>query len=268
LAKRLTLIGLALGGSAGSRLSGHFGIPVSRHTLLRLVRRQPLPDAPPPAMLGVDDWAHRKRQTYGTILVDLVQSRPVALRADREAETLAGWLRAHPGVKVVTRDRSIAYRDGTRAGAPQAIQVADRFHLLQNLSEALDQVFSAHGSVLTEVKKQLESKPIIREDGTVTVPVPPTRPPPLARQRAEQRRARRLAHYTRVWELHRHGWSDRVIARRLGLGRMTVTRYRQAPVFPERKGRSDQGSSLADPYKACLLERWNAGQRETLQLFR
>jgi hypothetical protein len=146
--------------------------------------------------------------------------------------------------------------------------VADRFHLLQNLSEALDQVFSAHGSALNRVRTQLESEPLRREDGTVTVPVPPTRPPPLARQRAEQRRAWRLANYTQVWELHRHGWSDRVITRQLGLGRMTVTRYLQAPVFPERKGRSDQGRSLVDPYQVYLLERWNAGQRETLPLFR
>jgi transposase len=121
LAERLTTIGLAVGGAAGSRLSGHFGIPVSRHTLLRLVRRQPLPPAPSPSILGIDDWAHRKRQTYGTILVDLAQSRPVALLADREADTLAGWLRAHPSVKIVTRDRSTAYAEGTRAGAPQAI---------------------------------------------------------------------------------------------------------------------------------------------------
>jgi transposase len=265
LAERLTSIGLASGGAPGARLSGHFGIPASRHTLLRLVRRQPLPIGPPPAVLGVDDWAHRKRQIYGTILVDLEQSRPVALLADREADTLAGWLRTHPGVKMVARDRSIAYAEGIRAGAPQAIQMTDRFHLLQNLSEALDQVFSAHGSALTEVKKQLKSESSIRA-GTVTVPS--TRLPPLASQRAEQRRARRLALYTRVWELHRHGWSDRVIARQLGIGRMTVTRYLQAPVFPERKERSDQGRSVLDPYKAYLVERWNAGQRETLSLFR
>jgi len=146
LAERLTTVGLALGGAPGARLSGHFGIGVSRHTLLRLVRRQPLPDRPAPAILGVDDWTHRKRQSYGTLLVDLEQSRPVALLADRQADTLAGWLRTHPGVKMVARDRSVAYAEGIRAGAPQAIQMTDRFHLLQNLSEALDQVFSAHGS--------------------------------------------------------------------------------------------------------------------------
>jgi transposase len=93
LAERLTSIGLALCGAPGARLSDRFGIRVSRHTLLRLIRRQPLPDEPAPAILGVDDRAHRKRQSYGTILVDLEQSRPMALLADRQADTLADyWL--------------------------------------------------------------------------------------------------------------------------------------------------------------------------------
>jgi transposase len=97
-----------------------------------------------PTVLGVDDWAYRKRESYGTILVDLETHQPVALLLDREAETLAQWLKAHPGVKVISRDRSRAYEKGASQGAPEAIQVADRFHLLQNLAEALEKVFSDH----------------------------------------------------------------------------------------------------------------------------
>jgi transposase len=268
LVATLQALGMALGGQAGARLTKRLGFPASRDTLLRLVRRLPLRVMPPLWVIGVDDWAYRKRQRYGTIVVDLEQRRPVALLHDREADTLATWLRAHPGVTIIARDRLKAYMDGARAGAPQALQVADRFHLLQNLAEALDQVFSAHGPALKAVSTALSRPPIVQPDGQTAVPVPPSPPTPQAQTQAAQRRSRRLATYEQVWNLHRQGWSNRTIAQQLGMGRMTVVRYLQAPTFPERKGRSDTGKSLLTPYKERLLKRWNMGCREALQLFR
>jgi transposase len=174
----LQAIGVALGGQAGARLAHRLGLPASRDTLLRLVRRLPLPAVPPLSAIGVDDWAHRKRPRYGTIVVDLEQRQPVVLLQDREADTLATWLREHTGITVIARDRLKAYRDGARAGAPQAAQVADRFHLLQNLAEALDQVFSAHGPALKEVSEARSRTPITQPDGRTAMPVPPSPPTP------------------------------------------------------------------------------------------
>jgi len=258
-ATRLTALGLALGGAAGARLSHSLLVPTARNTLLRLIRAAPLPPEVTPSVLGVDDWALRKRHTYGTVLVDLERRRPVALLPDREAETLARWLREHPGIKLVARDRSSAYTDGIRRGAPEAVQVADRFHLLQNLAEALETTFTTHVVSLRAVD-QARDQAAITDGGLV--PVVPSRPPARAATLAAEHRERRLARYRQVWSLHREGWPGHAIARRLGLGRSTVVRYLRHETFPERKGRSDVGRSLLDPWKPLLLKRWNAGQRD------
>jgi transposase len=269
LARRLMALGVALGGTAGVRLSHAWDLAVSRNTLLRGLRQQPLPSLPTPRVLGVDDFALRKRHTYGTILVDLERRQPVALLPDRTADTVAQWLRKHPGVEVIARDRSQAYADGARQGAPAATQVADRFHLLQNLREALDQVFLTHEHALEAVNTLMRQQPVVLPDGAVAVPVPPpVETPTPAQQRAGHRQARRQALHTQVWALHHQGWTAPAIAQHVGLSLRTVQRDLQSATFAGRKRRSDRGDSVLNPYKPYLLERWNAGCYTAMRLFR
>jgi transposase len=269
LAPRLGALGVALGGTAGVQLGHQWDLVVSRNTLLRLLRKLPLPALPTPRVLGVDDFALRKRHTYGTILVDLERRQPVALLPDRTAETVAQWLRQHPGVEVLARDRAQAYADGARQGAPAATQVADRFHLLQNLRETLDQVFLTHEQALEAVNTLMRQQPVLLPDGAVAVPVPPpVETPTPAQQRAGQRQARRQALHQQVWALHHQGWTAPAIAQQVGLVLRTVQRDLRSPTFAGRKRRSDRGDSVLNPYKPYLLERWNAGCSNAMRLFR
>ena len=268
LAQRLVALGVALGGTAGVRLGHAWDLAVSRNTLLRGLRRLPQPVLPTPIVLGVDDFALRKRHTYGTILVDLERRQPVALLPDRTAETGAQWLREHPGVEVIARDRSSAYAEGAQHGAPFATQVADRFHLLQNLREALDQVFATYGQALEAVNDTMRQHPVPLPDGAMAVPVPPRDIPLPAQQRMAQRQAHRQALHTQVWALHRQGWTAPAIAQHVGLSLRTVQRDLRSATFAGRQRRSDRGDSLLNPYTPYLLERWNAGCYTAMRLFR
>ena len=268
LAQHLVDVGLALGGKAGVRLSQRWGLAVSRNTLLRLLRRLPVPSLPTPTVLGVDDFALRKRQTYGTVLIDLERRQPVALLPDRTGEPLAQWLREHPGVQVIARDRSTAYAEGARQGAPRATQVADRFHLLQNLREALDQVFLTQSHALDAVNEAVRQQPVPLPEGAMAVPVPPHDIPLPAQQRAAQRQAHRQGLHQQVWALHRQGWTAPAIAQQVGLSLRTVQRDLRTAAFAGRKRRSDLGDSVLTRYKPYLLERWNAGCYTAMRLFR
>jgi len=265
-AQRLIALGMALGGKAGEQLGHAWDVVVSRNTLLRMLRKQPTPSFPTPTVLGVDDFAFRKRHTDGTILVDLERRHPVALLPDRTAETVAQWLRAHPGVQIIARDRSTAYADGARQGAPAAIQVADRFHLFQNLREALDQVFSTHSQALDAVNALVHQQPVPLPNGALAVPVPPHAISLPVQQRAAERQARRQALHQQVWALHHQGWTAPAIAQHVGLGLRTVQRDLRSTTFAGRQRRSDLGDSVLNPYKPYLLERWNAGCSNAMRL--
>ena len=276
LMARLLAMGLALGGAAGVRLSRHCGLPVSRNTLLRIIRRPPCPAINSPQVLSVDDVALRKRHTYGTLLLDLERRRPLALLPDREAATVAHWLQAHPGVEVLVRDRAEVYAEAARLGAPAALQVADRFHLLQNLTDVLTQVFTAQAPQLAQLKAQRTAAPTLLHDpaGGAEAParsavlIAPHPASTAAARLARQRRTRRWAHYPQVWTYHRWGWTLDAIAQQVGLSRRTVQRYLHYPTFPERQPRHDRDRSILDPYKPMLLNGWNHGCRNGTHLFR
>lgn len=238
-------------------------MPVSVHTLLRLLRRSPVPDAPVPRVLGVDDWSIRKGRTYATILVDLQRHRIVDILPDREAETLRAWLIAYPGVDVISRDRAGTYAQGARKGTPQAQQVSDRFHLLLNLREALKRLFERKQEALQEEADQQHAFLKLSEAVADEAAPSPTKLPPTAMQQ-QARRARRLKRYEEVMQLHQQGVSQVAIAAHVGLNRDTIHRYLNTSGFPEitRPGKR----SRLGPYKAYLQQRWAEGERNVKHL--
>jgi transposase len=274
-------LAVALGGEAGARMAAKRGMRVSPDTLLRLLRQAPAADLPTPAVLGVDDWAIHKGLTYGTILVDLERHRPVDLLPDRSSESLAAWLRAHPGVEVIARDRAGAYAEGARDGAPDATQVADRWHLVDNLADVLADFFRGKGACLTAAVAALSERAQSNEKGEH--PASPRadavyqgkrRHPQPERWReraeaaAEEGVARRRATYDQARALHANGASVAQIARTVGISRMTVYKYlREGP--PQRKRHSVHGRQrVLEPWEPYLLKRWEEGCRMATALWR
>jgi transposase len=265
----LTELAFACGGEPGARLAWQLGMPVSADTLLRRIRRSSAPTQSVLRVLGVDDWAVRRGQRYGTILCDLEQHRPIDLLNDREAETLAAWLRGHPEIRLITRDRASFYIEGASKGAPQAVQVADRFHLMQNLRQALVRMLEHRYRHVAAVARHVsEARRSAVHPPSVVEPPKRSRTHRLPRgpTMRDIRRARRLERYQQVIELHRQGVSQRAIAKRVGVNRETVGRYIHAGRFPERTPR--KYASRTDPFTDYLHKRWKEGCHNAAQLAR
>ena len=166
-------IGFALGGEAGARLAGRLDMPTGPDTLLRRVKDAPEEPAPAPRIIGVDDWAIRKGQRYGTILIDLERGRVIDLLPGRDGEALKVWLREHPGIELVSRDRWAAYAQAVSEAAPQARQVADRWHLLKNLREAVERLLAR---MATEVRDAFQEPSPVAELSHAEAPLPAAEP--------------------------------------------------------------------------------------------
>jgi transposase len=273
LMELLQLLAVALGGAVGSRVLAHLRTPVSAVTLLRLIRRTSVPASPPPRVLGIDDWAFRKGRTYGTILVDLERRAVVDLLPDRTAETLTMWLRAHPEIELICRDRAPAYAEAARLGAPQAVQVADRWHLLRNLADALEETLLHERAALRgAVTPAVAAAAVSPAADTAPGPLTPTRPRLRHQRQAEvsrQRQARRVEQYETIQRLAAAGTSATAIARQVGVSRRTVYRYGAltAPPEPKRPHRPPRRRVLT-PYEPYLLQRWQEGCHTGMRLYR
>lgn len=268
VSKRVRDLGLALGGEAGARLAQQSQIDVSGDTVLRTLRQMPAPALPPPRVLGVDDFALRTGRVYGTLLVDLERRRPIDLLPDRNATTVANWLRQYPSIEIVTRDRSGEYARGIRDGAPQAIQVADRWQLLVNLREALERVLSrVHARLRTLPALPSQAPESAAEQVNQEVPARPRRRSPREEARKRANRERRQARYEQIKALHTHGLTTREIATRFQMSRTTVIGFLRTEAFPERAQRRPVRSIL-DPYEPSLRRRWAEGCQNGVQLWR
>jgi transposase len=253
-------LALAFGGEAGARQSVRSAMPASGDTLLRRAHTATLPPRPTPRVLGLDDFAFQKGRRYGTILTDGETKDVVDLLPDRTAETVAAWLKAHPEVEVVTRDRSTEYARGVTMGAPDVVQVADRWHVLGNLREALERLLDRLRSQLLALPLESEhsSQPLQsidrdRRRGTKD----------QARQQAS--RVQRYTRYAGVKRLQAEGRNILQIARELKLSRQTVRKYMASQRFPDYPQLRQQRSIL-DPYVALLQARWDAGCHDNQQL--
>jgi transposase len=247
-------LGLALGGEAGARQGQQFGFSVSADSLLRLIRQRAVPAQPPTTHIGLDDWAYKRKLRYGTLICDLDTGEVLDLLPDRSVQTVSTWLQAHPEVELISRDRWSEYATAAQKAAPQATQVADRWHLLSNLVESLTALLARCRPEIRQASGDLAPEPTPKATGTNHV-------------RASSLQTQRHDQFAQVHALSQQGLTPVEIAARVGLGERTVYRWLARPQIPDWHHRFRKASVL-DPYKAYVLKRWQEGCRQGVQLLR
>ena len=264
LQEALCQLGLRVGGQAGADVGSDLGISGSRDTILRLVRQSHLPAHSEPHVIGLDDWARKRRLRYGTLICDLELGLPIDLLPDRSVETVSAWLLKHPSLEVVSRDGSAEYASAIKKGAPQARQVSDRWHLVKNLTACVSVQLAQS---LTQLRRAEVAAAVNPEQGDEQ---PSKLQHPVQTQSVAQtqlaRQAERMARYEHIVTLQKQGLKSAEIALQLGVTPRTVQRW-IATNIPY-SGPRRQRPRLIDPYEAYLLSRWHQGCRNGAHLER
>jgi transposase len=262
LQEALCHLGIALGGQAGTLLGSQLGIAGSRDTILRLIRKTELPARMAPKKIGIDDWAWKRGHRYGTLVCDLERGIPIDLLPDRSVETVTTWFQNHPTINLISRDRASEYALAARKGAPQAVQVADRWHVMKNLGEALEVLLAHH---LTISRKRKTQEVALRQASVIPQGLPAKRSSQQGRIQ-QIHREERLAKYEQVLSLLKQGMTRQAIAEQVGVGLTTIQNWLLAGSFPERKPREQ--SSQLDPYRLYIEKRWSEGYHNLMGIYR
>ena len=242
-------LGLALGGRPAATFAQRLMLPVSNDTLLRLVRRRGTSAFTPPRAVGIDDWAWKRNHRYGTLICDLERRRTISLLPDREPATAQAWLSAQPQIEVVTRDRGGAYSLAAARALPNAMQVADRWHLMENASQAF---LAATRQSMRQIRAALGATTI--DPALLTA----------AERLQYEGYLRREDVNAAVFELKKAGVAIKEIVRRTGHSRGLVRRVlrgQRSEVFHPRE------SSL-ERHLPWLDAQWGAGKRNSAALWR
>jgi transposase len=257
LIKALQSIGVTTNGADGACLSSSLAMLTTAKTLIRRVLELPLPKEDPVRIVGIDEWAWKKGARYGTILVDLEHRRVAALLPERSVASSTAWFKKHAEVKIVSRDRGKIFRAAVDAGAPQAKQIVDRFHLQKNFAEALEKFFHHHKRVLKKAAQHLAGK---------RLPPPKTAASRHSDQECKRRYAERVRRHKQIWKLFRAGFRKEEIAQIVGVGSRSVYRALEHEQPPTRHKRH-WTHHLVDPYVPYLTKRWNEGCHTARQLY-
>jgi transposase len=255
LSDALTELAFLVGGEAAARIARTFGLIISPDALLTAVKRAPIPTSSTPRVLGIDDFAFRRGHTYGTLLIDLERRCPVDMLSDRDAGSVTNWLKNHPGVQIISRDRGRCYKEGATLGAPDAVQVADRFHLLKNMGDTVEAILKRHHRQIREAAREVaKTAETVGQPGQDKESRLPTR----TRLGKEQTFQRRNARFEQVHKLHTKGYNQRAISEETGIDRKTIRKYLRLTACPVTARRPPR-VTLLGPFHSYIKQRWEEG---------